>query len=921
MTKRSSSKKSKRSGLTSTKIRQSYLDFFMARGHTIVPSMSLVPGGDQTLLFTNSGMVQFKDVFLGTGKRPYTRVADTQKCMRVAGKHNDLDDVGRDDTHHTFFEMLGNWSFGDYYKKEAIEWAWELLTEVWKLPKENVWATCFEDELNQIPRDDEAASTWREQPGFDPSHLLFFGRDENFWEMADTGPCGPDSEIFIDRGPQYCDKQDEDEHTCQVNGDCQRFLELWNLVFIQYNRKNPTDLTPLPAKHVDTGMGFERLVSVLQDVPSNYQTDLFTPLLDEVQHLTGHTTEERDQQITPYRVIADHARAAAFLIADGVVPGNMGRNYVCRMIIRRASRFGSMIGLTEPFLAKVAEIVIQAYGDFYRELEQNRSAIMRTLTEEEQRFQRTIDTGIAYLEHMMTSLKEAGTDTISGENAFDLYATYGLPLEITRDIARDNNFTVDEDGFIQSMDSHRIASGGGDAMGALVEEGVELFQDLLEKLRAEGSLNEAGVRYNPYEKGDVEGSLLAILTSGGPTEQAQAGDTIAVVLPETHFYVEAGGQVSDTGELRSSNGSDWYMLIEETRQPVEGLVVHMGVVKHGQPKVGDKAIASLDQDRRMDIMRNHTATHLLHAALRSVLGDHVRQAGSLVAPDRLRFDFTHSSPMSPEELAQVEDIVNQSILANYPLTIQQQERDAAISAGAMALFGETYGDEVRTVRIGHDDLISYELCGGTHVNETSVLGSFLILQEGSVAAGIRRIEAITGRNAQSTIRMRLKELGILAKNFGVAPEGVLDRVEQLSRELERLQKDLRFSRQQTAIEAFNTIEPIDIDDAKVLCGQISDADTDTLRELADRFRGEYSSSIVVLASVHQDKPIIIAAVTDDLISRGLHAGELVKMVATLVGGGGGGKASMAQAGGKDASKLPEALRSVPGWIKDHLNPR
>jgi alanyl-tRNA synthetase len=911
-------KKPKGAIMTSAEIRQSYLDFFEARGHTIVPSMSLVPGGDQTLLFTNSGMVQFKDVFLGTGSRPYTRVADAQKCMRVAGKHNDLDDVGRDDTHHTFFEMLGNWSFGDYYKKEAIEWAWELLTDVWGLPKDRLWATCFEDELGEIPRDDEAASIWREQPGFNPDQVLFFGRGENFWEMAETGPCGPDSEIHLDRGPEYCNKQDERGHECRVNGDCQRFLELWNLVFIQYNRKSPTDLTPLPAKHVDTGMGFERLVSVIQDVDSNYRTDLFTPLLDAVQRLTGQSDKERAEQLTPYRVIADHARAASFLIADGVVPGNMGRNYVCRMIIRRASRFGSMIGLSDPFLSDVAEVVIQEYGGFYQELEQNRSAILRTLTEEERRFQRTIDNGLSYLEGVIHALQESGEDMISGEDAFDLYATYGLPLEITRDIARENDIVVDDDGFIDAMENHRLASGGGDAMGDLVEDNLETYQALHEALRRSGKLGEGGVIYNPYDLGEIATTILAIIKGGDPAEKAQAGDTVSVVLEETPFYVEAGGQVSDTGTIRSANGNDWLINVEGSHSPVGGLVLHSGVIQRGQPSVGDKAIASLDEERRLDIMRNHTATHLLHAALREVLGDHVRQAGSLVAPDRLRFDFTHSNAMTTEELERVEALVNQAILANHPLRIQHQKREEAISAGAMALFGEIYGDQVRTVQIGHGDPISYELCGGTHVHETSVIGSFLILQEGSVAAGIRRIEAVTGRAAQRIIQTRLRTLETLAKEYGVTPEGVLERVHQLQQEVEGLHKELRSTRKQTAIEAYQMLKAAQLDDIHILAAQIPDADADILRDFADRFRSEHPSSVVVLASVIKAKPILIAAITEDLIKRGLHAGDLVKVVASKVGGGGGGKPSMAQAGGKDPSKLPDALALVPDWVKDHL---
>ena len=511
--------------LTGEQIRQEFIDFFVEHGHTFVPSSSLVPGGDATLLFTNAGMVQFKDVFLGIDKRPYTRAANSQKCMRVAGKHNDLDDVGRDDTHHTFFEMLGNWSFGDYYKKEAIEWAWQLLTDVWGLPHENLWATCFRDDKGDIPEDDEAAGEWLRQPGMVPEHVLFFGRKDNFWEMAETGPCGPCSEIHIDRGLEYCNKQDVPGHVCRVNGDCTRFLELWNLVFIQYNRLGPTQLEPLPAKHVDTGMGLERIVSVLQDVDSNYKTDLLSPMLDEVQRLTGHSDEERATNITPYRVIADHSRAAAFLIADGVVPGNVGRNYVARMIIRRAARFGSKIGLNEPFLAKVADIVIQCYGDFYPELRKNRLTVLDNLTREEQRFQRTVEGGVAKLENLMRRMKTSSERILPGDQTFDLYATYGLPLEITRDIAREQDLDVDEAGFRTSMEEHRIASGAGETFGPLGGEQVDVYRSIFEDLQVRGHLSKSGVAYDPYSRLEVEGPVLAIVSNGQPVGSAKPGTT------------------------------------------------------------------------------------------------------------------------------------------------------------------------------------------------------------------------------------------------------------------------------------------------------------------------------------------------------------------------------------------------------------
>jgi alanyl-tRNA synthetase len=899
-------------------LRRSFLDFFKQRGHTIVPSMSLVPGSDQTLLFTNSGMVQFKDVFLGTGSRPYTRVADAQKCMRVAGKHNDLDDVGRDDTHHTFFEMLGNWSFGDYYKAEAIPWAWELLTEVWGLPKDRLWATCFEDEQGQIPRDDEAAELWLKQSGFVPDQLLFFGRTENFWEMADTGPCGPDSEIHLDRGPEYCTKSDIKGHVCRVNGDCQRFLELWNLVFIQYNRSSPTDLQPLPAKHVDTGMGFDRMVSVIQDVHSNYLTDLFQPMIQKVRVLAGHDENQVQEHFTPYRVIADHARAASFLIADGVVPGNVGRNYVSRMIIRRASRFGSMIGLDEPFLAQVAESVFETYGEAYPELLRNAQAIRDTLTEEEQRFHRTIDTGIARLNDLMQEVVQNKSSILPGDRTFDLYSSSGLPLEITRDIAREHNLQVDEEGFHAAMEQHRVASGAGDAMGELVEFGVETYRDLLTTLKEAGKLPDSGVDYDPYDEWTREGEVLAILMDGQVVDSARPGEEIGIVLPATPFYVEAGGQVSDTGLIQATGAEGWEVNVTDTRQPVTGLVIHNGPVVSGNPKLGDRARASINSDRRLDIMRNHTATHLLHAALRKVLGQHVRQAGSLVAPDRLRFDFTHSHAMTDDELASVEKWVNEAILSNYPLSIVEKPRAEAVSEGAMALFGETYGEIVRTVSIGEDDRISYELCGGTHVEETGIIASFLILSEGSVAAGIRRIEAVTGRGAYSVIHAQLASLKQTAELLDVASAGVESRIGQLLEERSKLLGDLSTLRKEAALSTYEGLEPHQVGGSEVLTGIVPDSNAETLRELADRFRNAHPDSAVVLGTIVENKPLIIAALSDNLTERGLHAGALVQHVAKIVDGGGGGKPGLAQAGGKLPERLPEALAEVDDWLRERL---
>jgi alanyl-tRNA synthetase len=913
-------------------IRQTFIDFFVEHGHTFVPSSSLVPGGDQTLLFTNAGMVQFKDVFLGTDKRPYSRATNSQKCMRVAGKHNDLDDVGRDDTHHTFFEMLGNWSFGDYYKKEAIAWAWQLLTDVWGLPKQDLYATCFEDEKGEIERDDEAADAWRNQPGIDPSHILFFGRIENFWEMADTGPCGPCSEIHIDRGIEFCDKQDVPGHVCQVNGDCTRFLELWNLVFIQYNRTGPSSLEPLPARHVDTGMGFERIVSVLQGVDSNYKTDLFIPLMDAVQELSGQSEAERAANLTPYRVIADHARAAAFLIADGVVPGNTGRNYVCRMIIRRAARFGGKIGLNEPFLAKVAERVTDTYGDFYPELAKNRNTILNNLTREEQRFHRTLESGVAKLESLLAHLgANDGRAVLDGEQAFDLYATYGLPLEITRDIAREHNLDVDEAGFLQAMEKHRLASGAGEAFGPLGGEDVDIYRDLLSDLQATGELGQDGVAYNPYEWLETEGKILALVSAGEAMASVQAGQKVEVLLPATGFYIESGGQVSDKGVIYSSEEPSWEIRVEDMRRPAAGVIVHVGVVMHGQPKVGDLAIARVDYQRRRDIMRNHTATHLLHAELHAVLGDHARQAGSLVAPDRLRFDFTHPEAVTSEQLARIEAGVNQRILGDYALNIKHKPLQEAIGEGAMALFGEKYGAVVRTITITTDDLdlplearehpFSYELCGGTHVDSTGDIGLFLITSEGSAAAGIRRIEAVTGRGAYELVQRRFTLLKQSSARLGTTPEETPAKIDNLIDELSEAHKQIAQLRHQLVADEFTrSLEDIpQVAGIPVLTARLPNADADALREMSDRFRQHYPSGLAVLASVGADgRPLLVAAVTEDLVQRGLRAGDLVKHVAQPLGGGGGGRPTLAQAGGKDATHLDEALASVPDWVKEHL---
>ena len=894
--------------LSGNEIRQTFIDFFVEHGHTAVPSMSLVPGGDSTLLFTNSGMVQFKDVFIGTDKKPYTRAVDSQKCLRVAGKHNDLEDVGQDDTHHTFFEMLGNWSFGDYYKKEAIAMSWQLLTEVWGLPKDKIYATVFKDDLGDVPTDDEAADAWKEQPGFDPEHVLYFGRKDNFWQMAETGPCGPCSEIHIDRGEEFDNLRGTD-HVCGVNGECTRYLELWNNVFIQYNLFADGRLEPLPQKHVDTGMGFERIVSVLQGVDSNYKTDLFTGSLDVLRSLTGHTEEEMQANFTPYRVICDHVRSAAFLIADGVVPGNGGRNYVTRMIIRRAARFGTKIGLNEPFLAKVAEAVIEQYGEFYSELQKIKPSILDNLTREEIRFARTIEAGTAHLENLLSELRNSNQTILDGHKAFDLYATYGLPFEISRDIAREQGLDIDEAGFNEAKEEHAKASGGGKAMGTLGGEDAEFFAGILRDLQSKNKLGKDGVEYDPYNSPRVEGEILALVVNGETVQSASLDDQVQVILPKTGFYIEAGGQVDDIGFIR---GEGWEIEVSAMRRASAGVIVHIGTVISGRPNVGDKAIAEVDLNRRHDIMRNHTATHLLHKALHEVLSDQAKQAGSLVAPTHLRFDFNHPEAMTPEQIERVEKMVNDAIAADMPVDKKTKSLDEAKKEGAMALFGEKYGETVRTISIMEDDdKYSYELCGGTHLERTSDIGAFLITSEGSVASNVRRIEAVTGRGAYELINKRFKTLKQTAGALKTSVDEVPAKVDVLQNEVSELKKELENLRAQSALSNFDAqlANVQTVGDINVLAMEVPGANVDTLRMLADKFREKYpKAGAAVLAT----GSTVIAVLTEDIVKKGLKAGDLIKGI----GGKGGGRPNLAQ--GSLPGNVGDALGKVAKTVETML---
>ncbi len=907
--------------LTGNQVRQSFLDFFAQRGHTIVPSASLVPGGDSTLLFTNAGMVQFKDVFLGTETRPYTRAVDSQKCLRVSGKHNDLDTVGRDNTHHTFFEMLGNWSFGDYYKQEAISWSWELLTKEWGLDPRRLYASYFVDDQGDLPADEEARDVWLAQPGFVPEHLVRGGRKDNFWEMAETGPCGPCTEIHYDFGPEFCNMKDVPGHKCGVNGDCSRIVEIWNNVFIQYNRTSPTDFQPLPKRHVDTGMGFERIVSIIQGVNGNYETDLLKPLLDETQRLAGQTDQERKDNLTPYRVIADHVRAAAFLITDGVIPGNIGRNYVCRMIIRRAARFARKINLTKPFMAEIAQIVINNYHQAYPELLSNQELIRETLTTEEKRFAETLDSGFAQLQEYIAELKSNEKTVFDGKRAFDLYATLGFPVEITRDILAESDLKVDEAGFYEAMEAHRLASGKGSAFTDIQNKNTELYQNQIAKLQQDGLLEADGVVYDPYSSMQTHTKVLNIIRDGKPMESAEKGDQVEILLAKTPLYLESGGQVADTGKIISDPAGLWEVRVDSVSRPAAGAIVHKGNVLFGNPRVNDSAVVKVDEQPRRSTMRNHTGTHLLHAALRKVLGEKVHQAGSYVDPERMRFDFNYPQAVSKADLLKIEALVNQMIADEYPVRKTTKTLDQAKAEGAIALFGEKYGSTVRTIEVADQrGRVSYELCGGTHVDNTAEIGSFYIVSESSVAAGVRRIEAVTGLPAYRFARERLNHLNAVSSFLQTNPAEALGKVEALETDLKQSRSELEQLRAEMANQAFKQKldSVMEIAGVPVLSAIIANADIDALRSLADQFRQKHPSGVVVLGTVSNEKPILIAAVTPDLIARGLKAGELIKRAARVIGGGGGGRPDMAQAGGKDPSKLAEALDQVAPYVHEYL---
>jgi alanyl-tRNA synthetase len=875
--------------MTGNDIRKSFLDYFIKQGHTVVKSSSLVPDKDPTLLFTNAGMVQFKNVFLGQERLPYVRAASSQKCLRISGKHNDLEAVGRDTYHHTFFEMLGNWSFGDYYKADAIEWAWELLTKEWGLPKDKLWATVYLD-------DDQAEKLWAKISGLPPERIRRFGEKDNFWEMGETGPCGPCSEIHLDRGPEACDKPGRVGHECRVNGDCARYIELWNLVFIQYNRHEDRSLSELPAKHVDTGMGLERITAVLQNVLSNYEVDFMRALTATTERLTGQEYGADPAADISFRVIDDHARAVSFLIADGVMPSNEGRGYVLRRLLRRAARHGRLIGLKEPFLHKVATTVAAVMGDAYPELRAEEQRIAEVIRTEEERFGETLDRGLVLLEEATAKLKAEKKKTLPGEVAFRLYDTYGFPLDLTEDILSGDGMIVDQAGFGKLMEEQRTR-----AREARVEPIT---------LTATATVTSPS-RFIGYDHLAAESTVLAIYDNGTGKQEAVEGQEVDILTAETPFYGESGGQVGDRGTIQTSRGD--ILEVIDTQHPTPQLISHRARVKKGRVQVGDKVGLSVDPKHRRRTMLNHTATHILHSVLRRELGAHVRQAGSLVAPDRLRFDFHHTGPIDDEKLAQIEAQVNRYIREDAGVTIDEMGYQDAIRAGALAFFGDKYGDRVRVVKIGG---FSTELCGGTHVERSGEIGLFKLPFESGVAAGVRRVEAFTGESALDLINsyeQRLKEIGALVR--GSADDAV-DKVKKLLERQKELEKEVEKLRGQ--LEKDQIPELLDkkqsVDGANILISQVDGLDARQLRDIADQIKEKLGSGVVILASTADANVNLVATVSKDLTKK-YHAGNIIKELALMVGGGGGGRPDFAQAGGKEPHRIAAALKRAEELVR------
>ena len=869
-------------------IRQQFLDFFASKGHQVVASSSLVPHGDPTLLFTNAGMNQFKDVFLGFDKRPYTRATTSQKCVRAGGKHNDLENVGYTARHHTFFEMLGNFSFGDYFKRDAIKYAWELLTEVYKLPKDKLTVTVYAE-------DDEAYDIWAKEIGVPTERIIRIGDNkgsryasDNFWMMGDTGPCGPCTEIFYDHGEHIWGgppgSPDED-------GD--RFIEIWNNVFMQFNRDEAGIMHPLPKPSVDTGMGLERISAVLQHVHANYEIDLFQTLIKAA----ARETKTTDLENPSLKVLADHIRACSFLIADGVIPGNEGRGYVLRRIIRRAIRHGYKLGARAAFFHKMLPDLVAEMGEAYPELLSAQTRVSEVLKQEEDRFFETIENGMTILEAELAEMAKAGNKTFNGETAFKLHDTYGFPLDLTADVCRERDVMVDSAAFDAAMSRQKeqARSAGKFKMASNVE------------------YNGASTNFLGYDELSTEAKVLALYKDGSAVNSLNEGDLGIVVLDKTPFYAESGGQIGDCGDLKASDG---IFSVEDTLKIQAAVFGHHGVLTTGKLAVGDSLQARVNKNARASTMRNHSATHLMHKALREVLGEHVQQKGSLVDTDKTRFDFVHNAPMTDEEISQVENIVNAEILANEATQARVMDIESAQKTGAMMLFGEKYGDEVRVLDIGS----SRELCGGTHVSRTGDIGLFKITAESGVAAGVRRLEATSGVNAlklvqnqQSLISHLASELKTPANELGTKITQLLDSQKSLEKELARLKSKLASSQGDDLAD-----QAVEISGIKVLAATLEGADANALRETMDKLKDKLKSAAIVLASVADGKVSIAAGVTQDVIAR-LKAGDLVNHVANQVGGKGGGKPDMAMAGGTDPSQLPQALASVQAWVQQKLN--
>lgn len=877
--------------LSSNEIRKRFIEYFVGQGHTLVKSSSLVPIDDPTLLFTNAGMNQFKDVFLGIDKREYTRAVTAQKVMRAGGKHNDLDTVGRTARHHTFFEMLGNFSFGDYFKEDAIKFAWQFITGELALSPENLWITVFRD-------DDEAALLWEEVAGVKPERILRLGEKDNFWSMGDTGPCGPCSEIHFDRGADYACSPECAVGVC----DCDRWLEIWNLVFMQYDRDSSGTMTPLPRPSIDTGMGLERIASILQRADSNYETDLFVPIIQEIDKMAGVRYSAGPDGF-PLRVIADHIRACSFLIADGVLPSNEGRGYVLRRILRRAVRFGKKLGLNDPFFYRLVPCVVNLMGGHYVELAEKESFIVQVIKNEEERFFVTLSEGLRKVEEIVERVKEMNESAIPGGDAFMLYDTYGFPIDLTEDVAEENGLLVDKAGFEAMMEEQK-------ARGRKSFKSDDAFA--MEKTVAGILEGQSPTVFTGYTDHSAACRITAIVVDGREAQTAGDGE-VMIVLDKTPFYAESGGQVADSGEIRGANGVCRVTGV----QKVAGWILHRGVVT-GSLTAGEKAQAAINDEQRASVAANHTATHLLHQALRQVLGEHAHQKGSLVEAARLRFDFSHFAAVSPEELEQIESIVNQKIWELLPVQTLETGIDEAKSMGAMALFGEKYGDKVRVVHVTD---FSKELCGGTHVDNTGRIGLFKITGETSVGAGLRRIEAVTGKTAIDLMKQAEKQLLRTAGLLKTAPGEVYEKTEQLSRALRERERELDQLKNKLEKEKAENVADavLEISGVKVLIAEVEASDMNSLRQNAEMLKDKLGDAVVVLGARLDDKLGFAVFVAKPLLGRGLHAGQIIGQVAKAAGGGGGGRPDMAQAGGKDVEKLPEALATARAVLEKTLS--